>query len=332
MNRPALNPFNTEALTCLETYKIGVDIGGTNVEIGLVDRHGRCFHRDSLETMAHQPFAAFLNRFLPKLQQMLRQQEPHLRCEAMGIAVPGAGSRSGTVRQPSNFNWQPFNMIQSLRPHFDFPVHVINDANAAAIGEKHYGLARDLDNFIMITLGTGLGGGVFVDGKPLLGNRGWAGEFGHTIVEPNGRLCGCGKRGCLETYVSATGLRRTVMERISFYGRDAAPFDAISFNDLTARTICERAEEGHNIALEAFDMTGRLLGRAMADMVPLFDPQAFFLFGGLTQARRYLLEPLTKAFEANLGTPFHDQIPIHISQVPQDAAAILGACHIPDYT
>lgn len=331
MNQVQLSP-NSPSLEAATLYTIGVDIGGTNSEIGFVDRQGRCLRKVTLATMARQPFSLFKHQLVTTIEELMHDLGGQYQCLGLGVALPGAGAPNGDVRHPSNFAWPAFNIIEALSPHFSFPIHVTNDANAAAIGEKKYGKVKDLDNFVVITLGTGVGGGVFIDGQPLIGARGLAAELGHIVTVPGGRKCGCGKRGCLETYTSATGIRRTIMELIAEMGPANHGFNNLSFDQLTARHIFDAAQNNDPLALEAFRRTGTMLGTKMADLVPLFDPQAFVLFGGLTGAGPFLMEPVQAAFETNLGEPFQGKIPVYTSGVPYNEAAILGACHIPEFT
>ena len=313
--------MSTASLSRDRPFSIGVDIGGTTSKIGIVTPDGLCLDRLTMPTQAHLPLARFIEQFTERVAGLLNRLDPNYRCRGMGIAAPGASSRDGEMHHPTHFCWQAANLEQGLRPYYDFPIRVINDATAAAMGEKRFGAARGFDNFVVLTLGTGLGGGIFTDGKPLLGSRGLAGELGHMTAVPDGRWCGCGRRGCLETYVSATGLCRT-MDSLDggLLARSGPPRDA--------RRIWEEAVAGDARAREAFEITGSILGRAMADLVPIFDPEAFILFGGLTGAGDLLLDPARRAFHAGLGKPFANDIPILFSQVPDNQAAILGAGHL----
>ncbi|CAM2067503.1 ROK family protein [Sulfidibacter corallicola] len=314
----------------VQSLFIGVDIGGTNSEIGFVDGEGRCLRKIVIPTLPYHPFRRFIDEFVAQIRAGLEGLSNYT-CVGMGVAAPGANSLDGRIRDPTNFGWPDVDLARVLRDFFPFPIRVANDATAAAIGEKKHGAAKNWRNFIMITLGTGLGGGIFVDDQPLIGHRGFAGELGHTPAEPGDRLCGCGRYGCLETYASATGLRRTMLALTAKYGDRSGRFQDVSYNELSARAIWEAACAGDPPALEAFEITGSVLGRKMAEWVPIFDPEAFVLFGGLTRAGSFLLEPVRKAFRASLANVFSGDIPIVLSQVPESEAAILGACHIPEY-
>lgn len=312
------------------TIAIGMDIGGTNCDIGFVNQHGACLRHVTLSTQNHPSFEAFRDAALHLVREQLRQLSGH-HCVGMGIAAPGANSRNGRVSDPSNLGWPDVDLTDAFGRFLPFPIHVTNDANAAALGEKKYGAAKDLNNFVLLTLGTGLGAGIFVDGKLLLGRSGFGGELGHTRISDESRLCGCGQMGCLETYVSATGIRRTVMELIAKYGQSAGALAHLDFHQLTAERIGLAAAEGDILALEAFERTGLVLGKKMADWATVLDPEAFILFGGLTRAGEFLLDPVQRSFRKALSNFLRDPIPVVLSGVPDGEAAVLGACHISEF-
>lgn len=313
-----------------ETLAIGMDIGGTNCDIGFVNQHGACLRHVSVSTQSHPCFEGFRDATLAAIREHLQQFSGY-RCVGMGIAAPGANSRNGRVTDPSNLGWPDICLTDAFGRYLPFPIYVTNDANAAALGEKKYGFAKDLSNFVLLTLGTGLGAGIFVDGKLLLGRSGFGGELGHTRISDETRLCGCGQMGCLETYVSATGLRRTVMELIAKYGKSSGALSHLDFHQLTAERVGQAAADGDILALEAFEITGSVLGKKMADWATVLDPEAFILFGGLTRAGEFLLEPIQRSFQQALSNFLRDPIPVVLSAVPHGEAAVLGACHISEF-
>ncbi|HSP88182.1 MAG TPA: ROK family protein, partial [Ignavibacteriaceae bacterium] len=228
------------------------------------------------------------------------------------------------IENPPNLKWGVVNVVEIVNQYFDLPVAITNDANASAIGEMLFGAAKGMKNFIVITLGTGLGSGIVVDGKLVYGADGFAGEIGHTVFDPNGRLCGCGRKGCLETYSSSTGIRRTVMELLSNSNLDSVLRD-ISFDDLDSKMIYSAALAGDKIALEAFDYTAKVLGLKLADAVAHTSPEAIILFGGLALAGDLILIPTKKYMEENLFHVFKNKVKILPSGLQNCNAAVLGA-------
>ncbi|MDR3626517.1 MAG: ROK family protein, partial [Ignavibacteriaceae bacterium] len=230
----------------------------------------------------------------------------------------------GTIESPANLKWGNINLVQMMKKYFDVPVAIINDANAAALGEYTFGAAKGMKNFIVFTLGTGLGSGIFIDGHLLYGEDGHAGEIGHTTVEAMGRQCSCGRFDCLETYVSASGLKRSVFQFLSCSNEDSE-LRNINYNDLTGKKISELAYKNDPIALQAFDFTGEIFGRALANVVNIFNPEAIILFGGLADADDLLLSPTNKYFEKYLLKIHKGKTRILKSQIQNGNAAVLGA-------
>ena len=304
---------------------IGIDIGGTYTKFGAVDRSGASLAEDSIPTSEHEKAEDFVSRLAEKINAMLAGLPRDLGLKGIGIGVPNGNFFRGTVEFAPNLRWKGIvPLAEIFRNHFDLPVYLTNDANAAALGEMIYGGARGMKDFVLITLGTGLGSGIVVNGQMVYGHDGFAGELGHTIVDPAGRECGCGKRGCLETYVSATGIRRTVFELMAEYISESSMRN-ISFNDLTARMISEAAEKGDSLALEAFERTGRILAMKLADTVAHVSPQAIFLFGGLAGAGDLILEPVRRHLEEYLLPIYRGKVRILPSQLSEINAAIAGA-------
>jgi glucokinase len=242
---------------------------------------------------------------------------------AVGVGAPNANSLTGNIENPPNLKWGKITpLAKSLEDVFKLPIFIANDANAAALGELRYGMAKGMNNFVVLTLGTGLGSGIIVNGDLLLGEHAQAGEIGHVNVDPNGRQCNCGLQGCLETYASVTGIKRTVFELIAEM-REDSPLRGISFDDLTGETIANAALDGDKLALRAFGITAEILGSKMADTVAHLDPQAFILAGGLSKAGDILLKPVILNLEKNLFVAYKGKVKVYLSNAPRNAA-ILG--------
>ncbi len=254
----------------------------------------------------------------------MSERENECDLKGIGVGAPNGNYFDGTIDKPINLGWPKIDLNKMIDKYYSLPVRVTNDANAAALGEMRFGAAKNMKNFIEITLGTGLGSGIIVNGEMVYGLYGNAGELGHVIVEPDGRQCNCGRRGCLETYASAEGIRRTAFELISDSNEDSAIRD-IAFKDLTSKKIYEFALQGDNIALKAFDLTARVLGRAFADSAALLGPEAFILFGGLAQSGDLLIKAAKKYMEKNIITFHKNKIKILPSGLPAGDAAILGS-------
>lgn len=304
---------------------IGIDIGGTSTSFGFVDRHGTVIAEATLATEAHQPAESLVSRLYDAIQKLGTTLPPRTGISGIGIGAPNANYHRGTVENPVNLNWgASVNLAELFRRRYDLPVAVTNDANAAAIGELLFGGARGMRHAIVITLGTGLGSGFIVNGELLYGAGGFAGELGHSTVDPGGRHCACGKRGCLETYVSATGLCRTVLELLGQRLEPSRLRDA-SFNSLTSKQIFDAADGGDPIALAAFDATSRILGMKLADAVAHTGPEAIFLSGGLAAAGDLLITPTRHYLEEFLFSPYRGTVQLLRSELPEGSGALLGA-------
>ena len=319
---------------------IGVDIGGINTVLGLVDRTGEVYARSSFRT-AEYPFFDDYPAYVEELCDAMRAMAQSLSFEyelaGIGIGAPNANYHKGTIENPANlWKFRPdepdpdesrriFPLAADISKHFDGAKTIItNDANAATIGEMIYGNAKGMRDFVMITLGTGLGSGFVANGEMIYGHDGFAGEFGHVIVERDGRECGCGRKGCLETYVSATGIKRTAFELMAKMNAPSK-LRGIAFEDFDASMISAAAEQGDPIALEAFRFTGEMLGRALADVVTVTSPQAIFLFGGLSKAGKLIFEPTQWYMEENMMSVFKNKVKLLPSGIQSQNAAILGA-------
>ncbi len=303
---------------------IGIDVGGTNTVFGFVDHEGTLIYESSIPTNANEKADLLFDRLFKKVDEEFKKFSARYELIGIGIGAPNANYYKGTVEQPPNLNWGYVNVLEIVKKYSPLPSAITNDANAAAIGEMIFGAAKEMKNFIVITLGTGLGSGIVINGELVYGADGFAGEVGHTIVDSNGRECGCGRKGCLETYASATGIRRTVFE---FIGTTTTPSELrnVNFNDLTAKEIADAANSGDKLALEAFDYTARILGLKLADTVACLSPEAIILFGGLALAGDLIIEPTKRYMEEYMLNIFKNKVKIIPSALPGGSAAILGA-------
>ncbi len=307
-----------------EELVIGVDIGGTNTTVGLVDRNGHLHDDATVPTRADEAAPRLIARLDESIRGLLARR-PAARMKGIGIGAPNANYYRGTVESPPNLSWKGVTDVVGLfRRYSEVPVVITNDANAAAIGELLFGAGKGLKDFIVITLGTGLGSGLIVNGELVYGHDGFAGELGHMTARPGGRECGCGRRGCLETYCSATGICRTVYELLADR-RAESELRGIAFNDLTAKMISDAAERGDTIAREAFAVTGEILGTKLADSVVHTSPAAIILSGGLTAAGTLIFEPTALHLERHLLNIFKGKVKLLPSGLKERGAGVLGA-------
>lgn len=304
---------------------LGIDIGGTKTSFGFVDREGTLIGATSMPTEAHDSAETFATRLHHRIEEIREDLlSPHHLC-GIGIGAPNANYYRGTIEKAVNLNWgDSVDFVGLIQRYYDLPVVITNDAKAAAIGEMIFGNARGMKHFLVITLGTGLGSGIVVDSRLLYGYSGFAGELGHTVVDPAGRQCECGKRGCLETYVSATGLVRTTLMLLA-ERCDPSPLRAMSYEEMTARRIFELAAKGDIIALEAFDRTARILGLKLADAVAHTSPEAIFLTGGMAMAGDLLLKPTQQYMDDSLFGVYRGTVKLMLSGMEPGKSAILGA-------
>jgi glucokinase len=306
----------------MEAIVVGIDVGGTTTAVGTVTRSGQVLSRRTFATDAAPDFSAYLIQ----LRQVIDELTGGFTAEVAGIGIgaPAGNHRYGTIHA-ANLNWGgkvPF--VEALSQHYPVPVVLDNDANATAIGEMHFGAAQPYRHFILITLGTGLGSGIVHNGELVYGWDGMAGELGHICVDMNGRDCACGRKGCLETYVSANGLKRTVFELMA-RRVTSSPLRELGYHALNARRISEAARAGDRIALEAFDYTGKLLGLKLADAVAHTSPEAIIFFGGLANAGELLFEPTRRYLKEYLLFLYNADMPLLPSALPESDAAVLGA-------
>ena len=308
-------------------FVLGIDIGGSLTKVGIVTRDGTIQDKKIFSTQAHKPYSDFIDRLKKEVDLLVNKLEPNMKIIHVGVGAPNANPLTGHIENPPNLKWgQTVPLNTSLYNLFHLPVILANDANAAAMGEMIYGTAKGMRNFIALTLGTGLGSGIIMDGRLLIGEHGSAGEIGHVNVVPNGRMCNCGLQGCLETYASVTGIRRTVFELLAHRQEDS-PLRKFSYEELNGEHISDAALQGDLIALQAFEQTGEILGRKMADTVAHLDPEAFILSGGLSKAGDILLNPIRMGMERNLFNAYKGKVKVLISNATRDDA-VLGPAAI----
>ena len=307
------------------TYSIGIDIGGTNTDIGLVRSDGCVVARKNLPTGKYYDADLYVADICKKITEMMKEQQI-ATIEGVGIAAPMGNYYTGCIDNATNLNFRGITDLNALiHKYMDVPVTISNDANAAAYGELVYGGAKGMKNFITFTLGTGVGSGIVIDGKLLHGKTGNAGELGHVIMIPGGRLCGCGRKGCLETYTSATGIRRTALEMLEQHPEYTGVLSKIDKEKLSSKDVGDAANAGDPLAIKIFELTGEGLGVAMANAVAFSSPEAIFLMGGPVKAGEVLLEPIRRSFKRNLCFVYDNSVEIKVSQLPDNDAAILGA-------
>ena len=310
----------------MKPYVIGIDIGGTNTVFGIVDARGTVIASSSIKTAKHAKVEDYVDELYASITDLIERNDAVGKINGIGVGAPNANFYTGNIENAANLNWKgiiPF--AKMLEEKFGIPCAITNDANAAAIGEMTYGAARGLKDFIMITLGTGVGSGIVINGQLVYGHDGFAGELGHMIVKRNnGRLCGCGRTGCLEAYCSATGVARTAREFLEIR-TEPSLLRNIPIDEITSKDVYDAAIKGDPIAKEIFDYTGTILGEAFADMTVFSSPQAFILFGGLAKAGDLLLKPLREAMDKNMMFAFKGKPKVLLSELKEADAAVLGA-------
>jgi glucokinase len=312
--------------TALEQLVVGIDIGGTGTKFGIVDRNGNVLFSSEMSTKKHPTVDSFINELYDELSALIERAGGAGRIKGIGVGAPNGNFYSGTIEYAPNLPWKGIiPLTELMEAKFKLPITLTNDANAAAIGEMMYGAAQGMKDFIMITLGTGVGSGIVANGQLIYGHDGFAGELGHTIVIPDGRYhSGTGKKGPLEAYASATGVRLTAIELLS---KTDAPslLRNVSTDDLDSKAVYDAAIQGDQIALDIFEYTGKILGLALANAIMFSSPEAIVLFGGLTKAGDLILKPTKQHMEENLIQVFQNKVKILVSHLKESDAAILGA-------
>lgn len=307
-------------------YVVGIDIGGTNTVFGVVDARGTVLYSGSIKTGKYAEIDEYVTALGQGLTQIIEQVGGPEKIKGIGVGAPNGNYFNGCIEFAPNLPWKgkiPLAQLISEKVG-GIPVALTNDANAAAIGEMTYGAARGMKDFIVITLGTGVGSGIVINGQLVYGHDGFAGELGHVIVRRNGRQCGCGRQGCLEAYTSATGVARTAREFMEIRKEDSV-LREIDPADITSKDVYDAAMKNDKLALEIFEMTGSMLGEAFANFVTFSSPEAIILFGGLTKAGDLIMEPVKRSMEANMLKVFEGKTKLLVSQLKESDAAVLGA-------
>lgn len=304
---------------------IGVDLGGTYTKFGLVKENGELIAENYIKTDSSVNYTVFFENLINQIKKLHNETAPLSKLKGIGIGAPSGNFLTGQIENASNLSWSEYIPVAKLMTEYSgLPVAVTNDANAAALGEMRYGVAATIDNFISLTLGTGLGCGIVINGRLVTGQNGHAGELGHTIAVENGRPCGCGRNGCLETYASAPGLRQTLVELLTETDQESV-FSNKKPVEITAKNITREAIAGDKLSKQAFKKTGEILGRKLADTVAFLNPSLIVISGGLANSGNLILEPTRYHLEENLLDIFKGSVAIKLSEMTKKNAAILGA-------
>lgn len=307
---------------------IGIDIGGTSTKLALVNKNGFILSRTVISTediSDQETYFQTLFNYITNLSLSSNGQGP---VRGIGIGAPACNGRAGIIENAANLPFQKrVEIVKIIEAELGLPTRLINDSNAAAIGEKKYGGAKKFDSFLLLTLGTGLGCGIILDGEIITGKNGGAGELGHINMIPNGRACGCGRRGCLETYVSATGIKRTAFALLA-EERESSLLRQYNYEQMTAMRIYDAAKQGDSLAIKAFEFTGNLLGQKLAEIATALEPEAIFLAGGLAEAGALLFAPTEQSLNDNILITLKNKIPVLPSELGTNDAALLGAASL----
>ena len=314
----------------IKPYVIGLDLGGTNSVFGIVDSRGEIKAQTSIKTQGYDGVNGYVDASIEALQLIIDQVGGIDKIHGMGIGAPNGNYYNGTIEFAPNLSWGRDGVVPLAKMFSDrlgIPVALTNDANAAAIGEMTYGVARGMKNFIVITLGTGVGSGIVINGQLVYGSDGFAGELGHTVIRKDGRDCGCGRKGCLETYCSATGVARTAVQFLKESDEESL-LRELDLDKITSLDVSKAAEKGDALAKRVYEFTGEILGEACADFAAFSSPEAFIFFGGLTKAGSLLMDPLKRSFDAHVLRIFKDKAKFLVSGLDGSSAAVLGASAI----
>ncbi|MBO7643426.1 MAG: ROK family protein [Bacteroidales bacterium] len=308
-------------------YVLGIDIGGQTAKCGIVNARGEVLAQTILVSNKHEDAPSFVEALAQTLRKLIADAGLEGQVQGIGVGAPNGNYYTGEIKQAPNLSWAhegnvPFAAMLS-KAMGGMPVALTNDANAAAVGEMTYGAAKGLKNFIMITLGTGVGSGIVIDGKVLYGHDGFAGELGHTCAVRGGRRCGCGKLGCLEAYCSAIGVARTAVEWLDQHPEESSLLRLRE--NVTSKDVYEAAKAGDKMALDIFEYTGTILGRSFADFIAFSSPEAIVLFGGLARSREFLTAPILESMNENVLPLWRDKVKLLYSSLSESDAAILGA-------
>jgi len=309
-----------------KNYVIGIDIGGTNTVFGVVDSRGTILYNGLIETGIYEDVNDYVSALAAGLKELIEKAGGPDAIKGIGVGAPNGNYFNGCIEFAPNLPWKGKVELARLisEKTYQLPVTLTNDANAAAIGEMAYGVARGMKDFIEITLGTGLGSGVVCGGTLVYGHDGFAGELGHVIVRQNGRMCGCGREGCLEAYASATGVARTAREFLT-NRTDKSLLRELDPEKITSKSVYEAAVKGDELAKEIFEFSGNILGEALANFIAFTSPEAIVLFGGLTRAGDLILDPVQRSMEENVLKIYKGKTKLLVSQLKESDAAVLGA-------
>lgn len=307
-------------------YVIGIDMGGTNTVFGIVDARGTVIASSSIKTAKHSDVNDYVDELYAEITKLMEDNDAVDKINGIGVGAPNGNYYTGLIENAPNLPWpSPIPFADMMSKKFGIPCIITNDANAAAIGEMTYGAARGMKDFIMITLGTGVGSGIVVNGQMVYGHDGFAGELGHVIMKrKNGRMCGCGRTGCLEAYCSANGVARTAREFLEIRS-DESKLRELPIDDITSKDVYDCAVAGDKLAKEIFEYTGTILGEALADFTAFSSPEAFVIFGGLSKSGDLLMKPVKEAFDKNILPIYRGKIKILLSEMKEADAAVLGA-------
>ncbi|WP_435052509.1 ROK family protein [Muribaculum intestinale] len=310
----------------MKPYVVGIDIGGTNTVFGIVDARGNVVASSSIKTGRHADIKDYVEELKTSLFNLLEANDATDKIAGIGVGAPNGNYFTGAIEMAPNLPWKGrIPLAELLREAFGVPVALTNDANAAAIGEMTYGVARGMKDFIMITLGTGVGSGIVVNGQLVYGHDGFAGELGHVIVKPsNGRMCGCGRTGCLEAYCSATGVARTAREFLETR-TDKSLLRNFAIESITSKDVYDAAVQGDKLAKEIFEYTGKIMGEAFANFIAFSSPEAIILFGGLSRSGDLLMKPIKEAMDRNTLNIYKGKTKLLLSELKESDAAVLGA-------
>ena len=307
-------------------YVVGIDIGGTNTVFGIVDARGTILASGSIKTGAYDEADNYVDEVCKNLLPLIIANGGVDKIKGIGIGAPNGNYYSGTIEFAPNLPWKGVIPLAAMfEERLGIPTALTNDANAAAIGEMTYGAARGVKDFIMITLGTGVGSGIVINGQMVYGHDGFAGELGHVIVRRgNGRLCGCGRTGCLEAYTSATGVARTAREFLELRN-DESTLRQLPIQEITSKDVYDAAVSGDKLSQEIFEYTGTILGEAFADFIAFSSPKMIVLFGGLAKSGELIMRPIREAMEKNLLAIYKGKVKLVLSELKESDAAVLGA-------
>lgn len=308
-------------------YVIGIDVGGTNTVVGIVDKRGQILRSGSIKTSTHENVEDYLDELAALINKIITETDTKGKIKGIGVGAPNGNFFTGSIEFAPNLRWHGvIRLAEMLKERVGIPVALTNDANAAAIGEMTYGAARGMKDFIVITLGTGVGSGIVANGQLIYGHDGFAGELGHTIIRRNnGRMCGCGRSGCLETYTSATGVARTAREYLDLRPDMETMLREIPVENITSKDVYDAAIAGDKMAQEIFKYTGDILGEALSDFVAFSSPEAIILFGGLAKAGDLILNPMRETMEKNMLRIYKNKVKLLFSELKESDAAVLGA-------